>query len=88
VRIGVWHDDGEVGFTVSDNGPGVPPEDRERIFERFARRDSARSPGGGAGLGLAICREIAQAHGGRIWVADREQQGSAFVVALPARTRV
>jgi signal transduction histidine kinase len=72
----------EARITVSDAGPGVPREQRERIFERFARQDRARSRGGGAGLGLAICTEIVQAHGGRIWVEDREPQGSAFIVVL------
>jgi two-component system sensor histidine kinase VicK len=62
----------------------VPAADRERIFERFERRDPARSRAGGAGLGLAICREIIRAHRGRIWVQDGDGAGSAFVVALPA----
>jgi signal transduction histidine kinase len=61
----------------------VPPEDRERIFERFARRDPARSRGGGAGLGLAISREIVASHRGRIWVEQRGERGSVFVLALP-----
>jgi two-component system sensor histidine kinase VicK len=61
----------------------VPPEDRQRIFERFARRDAARGRDSGAGLGLAICKEIVQAHRGRIWVEDRGGRGSTFLVALP-----
>lgn len=51
---------------VADDGPGVPPEDRERIFDRFTRLDSARTPGSGTGLGLAIAREIAERHGATI----------------------
>jgi signal transduction histidine kinase len=83
VQIGVSHDGETARVTVSDAGPGVPAEARERIFERFARQDPARSRSGGAGLGLAISMEIVRAHGGRIWVEDREPRGSTFVVELP-----
>lgn len=71
---------------VRDRGPGVPTEERERIFERFyqgARRDGERSARG-VGLGLAICREIIEAHGGRIDVEGREGGGSTFSFSLPA----
>ena len=83
VRVRVWRDTGEAGIEVSDSGPGVVPEARERIFERFAREDPARGRAGGAGLGLAICREIVHAHGGRIWFEEGDPSGSRFVVALP-----
>ena len=53
-----WLADGEVGVTVTDQGPGIPAEHQERLFDRFYRVDSARGDGGGSGLGLAICREI------------------------------
>jgi heavy metal sensor kinase len=83
VRVLVWGDTIEAGIIVSDDGPGVPEEARERIFERFAREDPARGRSGGAGLGLAICKEIVRAHRGRIWVEGNDTGGSAFVVALP-----
>jgi len=68
---------------VVDDGPGVPPEMRERVFERFVRLDTARSHrDSGAGLGLAIVRQIARAHGGAVWVEDAEP-GARFVVRLP-----
>jgi signal transduction histidine kinase len=74
-----------VQLAVEDRGQGVPLEQRERIFERFARGPSA--PGGsrpaGVGLGLAIVREHARAHGGRVWVEEREGGGARFVVELP-----
>ncbi len=70
-------------LAVADDGPGVPPEERERIFERFARSDSSRSRDtGGAGLGLAIAREIVEAHGGRITL-EPSAAGARFVVRLP-----
>jgi signal transduction histidine kinase len=71
-----------VELIVSDDGPGVPLEDRERIFERFARVDDARSrDSGGTGLGLAIVREVIAAHGGTITVD--EPPGATFTVVLP-----
>jgi heavy metal sensor kinase len=85
VVISVWHDAEDAGISVADEGPGVPAEARERIFERFAREDPARGRSGGAGLGLAICREIVRAHDGRIWVEDNTPRGSTFVVSLPQR---
>jgi len=67
---------------VADTGPGVPEADRERIFEKFTRREGAR-PDGGVGLGLAICRAIARIHGGRIWVEEAPGGGAAFRFTLP-----
>jgi two-component system, OmpR family, sensor kinase len=85
VRVSAWRAGGEVGVTVADDGPGVPPEAREHLFDRFYRVDSARRRDvGGSGLGLAICREIAVAHGGHVWVESEEGRGSAFSLALPA----
>ncbi|MCW2571603.1 MAG: sensor histidine kinase [Frankiales bacterium] len=75
---------GEALLTVADDGPGIPEADRERIFERFTRLDHSRSrtaSGGGAGLGLAICRQIAQRHGGQISL--EAGPGARFVVRLP-----
>ncbi len=84
VRVTAWQKSDEVGVTVTDNGPGIPPDAREHVFDRFYRADPARRrDGGGSGLGLAICREIAVAHGGRVWVESEEGRGSAFSLALP-----
>jgi signal transduction histidine kinase len=69
---------------VSDTGPGIQLEDQQRIFERFFRVDSARSRGAGAGLGLAISRWIAEAHGGDIRVECGPTGGTTFSVRLPS----
>ena len=75
---------GEVQVSVTDTGPGIPPEQRQRIFERFVRLPGARSRRDGLGLGLYFCRQVIQAHGGRIWVeSGPENVGSRFVFTLP-----
>ena len=76
VRVRVQPDGARVALSVEDDGPGVPPELRERIFERFVRE---RDDEGGSGLGLAISRTIARAHGGDV-VLERQ---SRFVARLP-----
>lgn len=68
---------------IDDAGPGVPPHDRERIFERFATGRTARGSGGGTGLGLALVSETIAAHGGAVWCAERAGGGARFVVSLP-----
>lgn len=73
---------GEVVVSVADRGPGIPAGDEEEIFERLSRAGRAYGRGG-AGLGLAICREIVEAHGGRIWASRREGGGAIFSFTLP-----
>lgn len=76
--------DGAATLRVRDTGAGIPPEDLPRIFDRFYRIDVARTrQSGGAGLGLAISQEIAQAHGGRIAVTSEAGHGTEFTVHLP-----
>ena len=73
-----------VELIVRDRGIGIPPADRDRIFERFYRVDRARSRAtGGTGLGLAIVRNVARNHGGDVKVDSREGEGSTFVIQLP-----
>jgi PAS domain S-box-containing protein len=77
--------DGEWIISVRDNGPGVRPGDRERIFEIFARARAEDDPIDGTGLGLAVCQTIVEHHGGRIWVEPQPGGGSAFRFTLPER---
>ncbi len=84
VRVSAWRRRWEVGVTVTDSGPGIAADAREQVFDRFFRADQSRSRTvGGSGLGLSISREIAHAHGGRLWVESEEGRGSAFSLALP-----
>ena len=76
--------DDAVLVTVADAGPGIPEGEKERVFDRFYQADAGRAlPARGVGLGLAICREIVNAHGGSIWVSDNEPHGSVFNLLLP-----
>jgi two-component system sensor histidine kinase KdpD len=79
---GQQHDD-RVRLAVVDRGPGVPVEDRERIFDEFFRRQ-APSDGRGTGLGLTITRALVEAHGGTVWCEQTPGGGATFVVELPA----
>ncbi len=86
IALRVERNENEVVFTVADSGAGIPPEDRQRIFDRFVRLESPES-GGGTGLGLAFCRLAVEAHGGRIWVESEVGQGSRFKFTLPLGVR-
>ncbi|HEX2315987.1 MAG TPA: HAMP domain-containing sensor histidine kinase [Thermomonospora sp.] len=84
VTVAVGVEGGEAVLRVADDGPGVPAAERERIFERFVRLDDARARDeGGAGLGLAIAREIVRAHGGDLTVRDAPGGGALFEARLP-----
>lgn len=81
---GQMAEDGKIELCVADNGPGIPEDARERIFERFYRVDKARSrEQGGTGLGLSIVKHIIQNHGGKVWVESEMGKGSRFYVTLP-----
>jgi two-component system, OmpR family, phosphate regulon sensor histidine kinase PhoR len=78
-------DDGKLEIFVQDDGPGIPAEALDRVFERFYRVDKARSrEQGGTGLGLSIVKHIVQAHGGEVWVKSELGKGATFFFTLPA----
>jgi len=80
-------DDGKLEIFVQDDGPGIPPESLDRVFERFYRVDKARSRDqGGTGLGLSIVKHIVQAHGGDVRVESESGKGATFFFTLPAAT--
>lgn len=84
VAVSVAADGRGVRVEVRDDGAGVPEDERERIFERFVRLDDARSrDDGGAGLGLAIARDVASRHGGTLTVDRAAEGGAAFRLWLP-----
>jgi two-component system sensor histidine kinase TctE len=81
ITVHVRSSDGELVLTVEDNGPGIPQEERELVFERFHRVSASHEDG--CGLGLPIVREIAHAHHGEIHLLD-SAAGSLFEIRLPA----
>lgn len=83
VWIGTAVDGDEASLWVRDSGPGIAEEDQARVFERFARAAGSRRRSEGAGLGLAIVRAIAEAHGGRATLSSRPGTGSVFTVIVP-----
>jgi signal transduction histidine kinase len=70
-------------LSVRDEGPGIPSDEIEAVFDKFVQSSKTKSKDGGTGLGLAICREIVNGHHGRIWVENGEEKGCAFFVELP-----
>jgi two-component system sensor histidine kinase KdpD len=87
IEISAQMDGEQVSVSVADHGPGIPPSNAERIFDKFYRvldtqRDAAHPRG--SGLGLAVCRGLIEAHGGRIWVENRAGGGAIFRFTLPA----
>jgi signal transduction histidine kinase len=83
IRVILSRDGARVRLCIEDDGPGVPPEARERIFDKFYSLP-AQSTLAGVGLGLYICRELVALHGGRLWYEARREGGSRFCFTLPA----
>jgi two-component system OmpR family sensor kinase len=85
VRVGSA--DGEALVEIRDSGPGIPPEHRAKVFERFYRVDDARTrDAGGAGLGLSIAEWAVRAHGGKIELECDSQPGCTFRIRLPTNS--
>ena len=87
VTVSVRQEGDRAILEVSDRGPGVPVDMRDRVFERFARGAGDAAPSGGSGLGLAIVRAVTAAHGGDVEIVDAKGGGACFVVTLPAEAR-
>lgn len=86
IRLNVYRDGDEAVLEVADDGEGIPPEDRERVFQRFQRLpEGRRRDTQGSGLGLAISRDIAVAHGGSLVADESEQGGALLILRLPLR---
>lgn len=86
IRIATRLVDSRIQLIVSDTGPGIPPDDLTRVFERFYRVDKARARPGGTGLGLAIVKHLVQVMGGTVTAANRAEGGAEFTVDLPTRS--
>jgi two-component system sensor histidine kinase KdpD len=86
IEISAWIDRGQMVISVADRGPGIPPADLQRIFDKFyrvQRAESYVSHIAGSGLGLAVCKGLVEAHGGHIWAENREGGGAIFRFTLP-----
>ena len=84
IEVSAARVDGQIHVAVADNGPGIAPEDRDRIFEEFQQTDAGAQQHEGTGLGLALSKRLVELHGGRIWVESELGAGSRFVFTLPA----
>jgi signal transduction histidine kinase len=88
VEVRIRRDDGNMRFSIRDSGRGIPPEEHERVFEKFYRLDPDMTQGvGGTGLGLYICRELIEGMDGRIWLESTPGVGSTFSFELPLANR-
>lgn len=86
LEVGTRHEGDWAHIWIKDNGPGIPPEEQEHIFDKFIRVRGKDKPGG-LGIGLAFCRLAVQRHGGRIWVESQPGQGAAFHFTFPVATK-
>ncbi|KAA0943142.1 sensor histidine kinase, partial [Streptomyces apricus] len=85
VRMRVRTDADTLTVTVADDGPGIPPDLVEHVFDRFTKADAARTRSEGSGLGLAIAAENARLHAGTLTAANTAQGGAVFTLVLPLR---
>ncbi len=88
IEVALSHRNGAATITVRDQGPGIPEDELETVFDKFVQSSKTRSGSGGTGLGLAICREIVTAHKGRIWAENDPGGGAVFVCEIPVSTPI
>ena len=87
ITVRAWPEGDSVQVAVADMGPGISKEDWERVFGRFEQGEVGMNHSQGVGLGLALCKEFVEMHGGRIWVESKVGKGSTFTFSLPLRQR-
>ncbi len=87
IDVGINRVQDSVRVSVSDRGPGIPPDELEAVFDKFVQSSKTKTGAGGTGLGLAICHEIVAAHGGRIWAENRSEGGATFSFEIPLDLR-
>jgi signal transduction histidine kinase len=83
IDVDMCHAGSSVSVSVRDQGPGIPPDELEAVFDKFVQSSKTKTGAGGTGLGLAICREIIAGHGGRIWAENSPDGGAVFFVEMP-----
>lgn len=83
VYVGIYQEDQQIILEVKDSGPGIPPDEQSRIFDKFYRASNVPDSAVGSGLGLAIVKSIVESHQGRVWVESDLDEGTTFFVVLP-----
>jgi signal transduction histidine kinase len=83
VTVSAVRRDGLIQLDIRDTGPGIPSEERNKLFTRFHRIEGNNSPERGSGLGLAITRQLVERQGGQVWASSEPGSGSTFSIALP-----
>jgi signal transduction histidine kinase len=83
ITVRAWPEGNNVQVAVADTGQGIPKKDRERVFERFEQGEAGMTHPPGIGLGLPLCKEFVEMHGGRIWLESQEGVGSTFTFTVP-----
>ena len=83
ILVQLFQNKDQIGFSVSDEGPGIPEDEINLVFDKFFQTRKTRTGAGGTGLGLAICKEVVEAHKGKIWAENNEGKGSMFSVTIP-----
>jgi signal transduction histidine kinase len=88
ITLAAREEDKSLVVEVKDTGPGIPKKEQERIFQPYQRRITDRERLGGLGLGLALCKNLVELHGGRIWVESQVNKGSVFAFSIPLKPSV